>query len=111
MGASVNKGEPMSEDRAKTVCIVPRDREAAAFFGAIRRECADDGVSAASEGASEPVNIGDLVSGVGQEVERRAVVPNIIDLRRLPCRHIGDYPFDAICPVSDACFGGCERRC
>jgi hypothetical protein len=48
VGARVNKDEFTSEDRAKAVCIVPRNRKAAAFFGAVRRECADDGVSAAS---------------------------------------------------------------
>ena len=46
VGARVNKDELTSEDCAKAVCVVPRNREAAAFFGAVRRECADDGVSA-----------------------------------------------------------------
>ena len=44
--ARMDKDKPRSKRSAQALGVVPRDRQPAAFLGAVKRECADDDVAA-----------------------------------------------------------------
>ena len=70
------------------------DRQAAATLWTVECKRADDNVPSWSHGFSDDFGIRGAVVRISQKVERCAVMLDIIMLRRLPRRHIGDCPFN-----------------
>jgi len=102
VSTSIDKNVLRPKSLAQGFGVTPRHRQSTALLGAIKREGADDDVTAAPQRAMKAGNIGGLVGRSGQEVKRRSVVPNIIRPRRLLCRHVGGEPMDLLRLVADA---------
>ena len=77
---------------AQAFGIVTLHRQAAAFLRTVGREGRDDGMAARLHAGMQAVDIGCAVLFLDQEVKRRAVVPDVEGLRRLPNRRIGRDP-------------------
>src|SRR4051812_36761304 len=90
--------------------VIAGDRQAAALFRPVEREGGDDGVPADFQAASEARDIGDAVFLVGEKVERRPVVPDVVSLHRLPDRGICHQPLDSVGVGSEASLGSLQRR-
>ncbi len=79
---------PLGADRHKGVaklltearCVVTDDGQAAATFGAIQCERGDDGVTSNLQGSLKARDIGGAVMLLGEEMERRPIMPNVIRL-------------------------------
>src|SRR4051812_24045296 len=89
---AVQQLEAGPERLTKAGRVVALDRQATAFLGAIQCEGGDDGVAADRQGLPEAGDIGRAVACLGEKVERRPVVPDIIPPGRLPIRGIGNQP-------------------
>src|SRR6185312_5716733 len=106
----VNRQKPGTERLREARCVVTRDRQTAAFFRAIERESRDDGVSAGFQTAHEARDIGGAVFFVGEKVERRPVVPDVLSPRRLPDRGICHQPLNPVGTRAEASPGGLQCR-
>ena len=84
MPTSVDKPERAPEGLAKALRIVPHDWKAAASFWPIKREGRNDSVSSALQGPLEARDIRRTVMVLGEEVESRPIMPDIVSLQRLP---------------------------
>ena len=73
-----------TEFRRQRIRVVAHDGQAAAFLGTVRRECSDDNLAARPQGAAQPVHISPSFCRLGQEMERGAIVPDVIAGRRAP---------------------------
>lgn len=74
--------------------VKARDRQAAALRRAVGREGSDDGVAAGEQGAIHDPQIGVLVGGPRQEVERGPIMPDVEADGRLPVQDVRHHPFD-----------------
>jgi hypothetical protein len=86
--------EPVPERLPEARGIVTHDRQTAAPFRAIQRESADDGVAADLQGSPKARDVTGTVARFDEEVKRRPVVPDVVGLRRLPTRRVGNDPAD-----------------
>src|SRR3954468_5713331 len=109
MPPAVDQFKAVSQDGRQGCGVVAADKKAAASLRPIRRERGDDGMSARTQGAPEPLNIGDLFVLPRKEVKGRAVVPDIVGPRRIPSRHIRCYPRHRMRLLADPRSGSGKR--
>ena len=108
--SGVNQPKSGTERLPETRGVVTRDGQAAAFFRAIQRESGDDGVSASFQTARKALDIGGTVFLIGEKVERRPVVPDVISLYRLPNRDIRHQPMNSIGADAETSLGSLQCR-
>lgn len=90
----VDQREGASEYLRQARRVVTHHRKAAAPVRAVRREGGDDGVPSDSQAPYQTRDVSSTVMLVGQEVERCPVMPDVVCLRRLPGRNVGDNPMN-----------------
>ena len=90
----VHQVEALAKNGCNTCCVMPGNRKPAASFRAIRSERADDRDPAGIESSAQCGCIGALLVQLGQEMERRAIMPDIISSVWMPMRHIGYDPLN-----------------
>src|SRR6476661_6064275 len=110
MPPAVNQFKALPQRCRQTVGVVTADDKAAASFRTVGREGPDNGMPAQTQGAAEPDNIGSLIGRVGEKMEGRPVVPDIVALRRLPGGDVGCDPRHPTGLVAHANARGSERR-
>ena len=88
----VGELERRAERIRKTLCVMTPDRQAAAFLRTIQCECADDDLAVRGERRSQAIDIGILISRIGQEMKCRAIVPDVVRPFRRPFGDVGDDP-------------------
>lgn len=101
--------ELASQHFCDTGGIVARHRQATAPFRAIWRECSDDNDTTGFQRCPNRVRISALTGCIGQEVKRRAVMPDVIAVCGLPARYVGDDPFDMLCSIAQSRL--CNAKC
>ena len=74
---SVNKLERPTQGLAKACRIVPHYRKAAASFRSIERKGRNDCVPS-FQGSLKANDVGSTVTVLGEEVERRPIMPNVV---------------------------------
>src|SRR5258708_1158971 len=94
MPSSVNEFERAPEGLAKARSIVAHYGQAAAPFWPIQGEGGNDGVPSGLQAPVKALDVSHAVTVFGEEVERRAVVPNVVSLQRLPDRRVRDNPMN-----------------
>jgi len=67
------------------------------------REGADNNVSAGFDRLLQARDVCRTIIGVGEEVESRAIVPDVVGLRWVPFGHIGGHPL-YICLIAETSF-------
>ena len=81
--------------------IIAAHRKSAALLRTVQREGADHGVAACPDTAMQPVEIGCAIVFLDEEMKRRAVVPDVEGLSRLPDRYIACDPTHRIACRAD----------
>lgn len=94
MSPRVDQFEIGSQKCGQRGRVVSNDRQSAASLRAIQSEGSDDDISSGLKGSLQPVDIGGLIGRISQEMEGRTVMPQIVGLRWLPFRDIGNLPPD-----------------
>ena len=90
--------------------IATDDRQAAAAFGSIGSEAADDCVSAGCNGARGGLHVRLSCFGRREKVEGRAIVPKVeTAFAQIQCRHVCDEPVDTRSSRAQALSGDLER--
>jgi hypothetical protein len=84
MPPSSNKLEGATKGLAKAHRIVPHYRKAAASFRSIERKGRDDCMPSDLQGSLKAHDISSTVTVLGEEVEGRPIMPNVVNLHRLP---------------------------
>ena len=92
MAAGLDEREPFSENGADGSRIMPQDRETAAPFRPIQRECADDDMATGPHGLRHATCVSQAIGSFSEKMKRRAVVPQIIGFRWLPGGYVGGDP-------------------
>src|SRR5882672_9766220 len=92
MSTGIDQPKPFSQLRRKARRVVSVDGQSAASFRAVDREAADDNVSAGFDRLLQARDVCRAVAAVGEEVEGRPIVPDVIGLGWLPFGHIGRHP-------------------
>src|SRR5580700_7629760 len=108
--SAIDQRKAASQRCGEMLRIVPADSEAAASFRAVQRKRADDRVSARTQGALQPGDIGRPIPRKREKMKRRAVVPEVIAPRRLPGGHVGRNPCHPIRLLADTRARGSKRR-
>ena len=103
--SGMNQPESRTERLPEARGVVTRDGQPAAFFRAVQRESGDDGVTAGFQTVRKARDIGGAVFLVGEKVERRPVVPDVVWLHRLPDRDIRHQPVNPVGARSEASLG------
>ena len=106
MPPSINKPERATQGLAKAPGIVPHSWEAAASLWPIKREGRNDGVPSNLQGPLKVCDIRGTITVLGEEVERRPIMPNVVSLQRLPDCSVRDNPMDLCSTAPKACFSG-----
>ena len=110
MPTSINKLERAPKGLAKAHRIVPYYWKAAASFWPIKREGRNDGVSSDLQGPLKARDIRRTVMVLGEEVESRPIVPDIVSLRWLPNGGVRYNPMNLSSIASKARFSGLKCR-
>src|ERR1700746_2502548 len=100
----VGEFEPGAERIRKTLCVITLDLQAAAFLRTVECEGADDHLAAWRDRRFQAINVGVSVGCLGQEMKRRAIVPDVVGLRGSPLRHVGCYPVGVDASRSKPCL-------
>ena len=100
MPPRVDEREVLAERGGEALAVMPHDGQAAASFRAVGSEGGDDRVAARPQRLPESLDIGGLVGRIDEEVERRAVVPDVVDSLRRPFRRVRDEPMNACASAS-----------
>jgi len=78
MRPRADQAEAVAEGRGQRFRAVADDREATATFGTVKREGRDDRMRARTQSAAQRLQIGRAIVGIGEEVENRAIVPEVV---------------------------------
>jgi len=73
-------------------CVVTDNRQAAALFRTVQRECPNNHVATEAHGSQNSFDIGSTLARIGQKMERGAVMPHIVRLAWFPSGHINGNP-------------------
>lgn len=106
MPPSINKLERPTQGLAKAHRIVPHDRKAAASFRSIERKGRNDCVPSGLQSSLKAQEISSTVTVVGEEVESRPIMPNVVNLHRFPHGSIRYNPLNVRSAASKAIFCG-----
>ena len=90
----LDEAEPRTEFSEERVGGVPAHRKAAAALRSVRCERRDDRLAAGLQRSHETVHVPPAISGVRQEVEHRAVVPQVHRTGSPIAGHVGFDPRD-----------------
>jgi hypothetical protein len=90
--AAFHEREAGTEQRSQRGGVVAHDRQPAAPLRAVRRESPDDDMAARTHGLPEARRIGGAIRRVGEEMQRGAIVPDVVGLRRPPRGDVGGDP-------------------
>jgi hypothetical protein len=102
--------EPRAESLSKALGVITRHGQATRLFRTFRSECRDNRMPARLERLPEPGKISCPVRPSEHEVERRAIVPDVISPRWLPSRDVSYDPLDALGSAADP-RPDCGKRC
>src|SRR5437660_532401 len=95
MPPRIDQLERPAQGVAQADWIVSLHGQAAAALRSIGRKGRDDGVPSRLQGSPKARDIGGPVALLGEEVEGRPVMPDVVALRRLPDRRICRNPRNA----------------
>lgn len=84
------------ERRAQLLRAVAGGRQTRATVGAVGRERPDHDRGAGLERSVEDFPVSRLIRGVGEEVEHRPVMPDLVPLHRSPRQQIRDHPLNLL---------------
>ena len=105
----VDKLESGAERPREARAVIARNRQAAALFRSVQRERGNDRMSSRLHALREARDIGGTVFLLSEKVERRAIVPDVVGLHRLPGRRVRNDPVNAIGAPLQPPLGGLQR--
>ena len=108
VSSCIHEDEIASQNLAQSGRVMAHDRQATASFRTVRSERTDDHVPPRFNRLLDSINIGGLIGVIGQKMEGGPIVPQIIRLRRLPFRDVGDDPLDLGAPIAET-LSGCRK--
>ncbi len=106
MSPSISELERAPEGLAKTRGIVSHHGQAAASFWPVEREGGNDGVPSDLKGSFKARDIRRSVTFLGEKVECRPIMPDVVSFLRLPNCSVRDNPMNLCSTAPKASFGG-----
>src|SRR5215469_1451175 len=99
----------LGELRRQCARVVPGDRQPGAVGGAVGREGPDDDVPARVEGLAQRRAVAVAIGGLGEEVEDRSVMPQVVPATRNPRAHVLADPLHATGSTPEPLLSGPQR--
>ena len=106
MPPGINKLERATKGLTKAHRIVPHHWKAAASLWPIKREGRNDGAPSNLQGQLKARDIRRTVTVLGEEVERRSIMPDVVSPQWLPDCSVRDNPMNLYSTVPKASFSG-----
>jgi hypothetical protein len=105
---TINELESPTEGLTKACRIVPYYGEAAASFWPIECESGDDRAPSNHQCSFKARDIRSTVTVLGEELERRPIMPNVVCLQRLPDCNVRDDPVN-LCGTAPKARFSCPK--
>ena len=102
MPPGIDKLKTVSKRCGKTGRIVTADGETAASLRPVKRERADDHATAGAYRSFQARDVCGFIGGLGQEVKRGPVVPDVEGLHRTPFGDVRDDPLNLARPRAES---------